>query len=333
MMAQGERNAVLNADRIGVMLFDQKNYLLSEQVFEDAITRIAAVYADNEHAETARSLWNKESVKDFKGEPYERAMTYYYRGLLHLLKNEYDLARATFREGVLQDAFAEEEQNRADFALLMMLETWAGGCRNGKAPTEADLAEIKKLDRPFTPPEPSDNVLVVVETGKGPVKFSQGDSGSSKPRYLKFSPGDSKPQPIPRLILPHSEKTKPSALTEDIFYQAVTRGGRPIDAIINGKVQFKEGVNIAGDVMLVAGAAVLDGNRNNKGAANVAGAALLLGGLIAKGISEAVEPDADIRYWDNLPGYVHLLTTTAKPGHKQVECVPAPPSSSAVTIS
>ena len=55
----------------------------------EALDRIEAVYADNAKAEAARSKFTKENAKDFKGEPYERAMAYYYRGLAYLAEGDY----------------------------------------------------------------------------------------------------------------------------------------------------------------------------------------------------------------------------------------------------
>ena len=48
-------------------------------------------------------------------------MAYYYRGVLYLRDGDYENARASFKGGMLQDGFAEEEQNRSDFALLSFL--------------------------------------------------------------------------------------------------------------------------------------------------------------------------------------------------------------------
>ncbi len=96
MFEEGERNAVLNKDRLGLAAIENKNYDIATYVFDDAIARIDTIYSDNPAAEQARSKFNEEKVKDFKGESYERAMTYYYRGLLYLRTGEYDNARAAF---------------------------------------------------------------------------------------------------------------------------------------------------------------------------------------------------------------------------------------------
>ena len=50
---------------------------------------------------------------------------YYYRGLLYLRAGDYENARAAFRQGQMQDAFAEAEQYQCDFAIMLFLEAWA----------------------------------------------------------------------------------------------------------------------------------------------------------------------------------------------------------------
>ena len=80
----GEWGAVLNYNRLGVAALDAGLYDVAERAFDQSLARIEAIYADNPGAKKARSVWTAEGSKDFKGEPYERAMAYYYRGLLFL---------------------------------------------------------------------------------------------------------------------------------------------------------------------------------------------------------------------------------------------------------
>ena len=97
VLAEGDRNAVLNYTRIGVAAFETGEVEEAGKAFDEALNRIEAIYADNEKAEAARSKFVKENAKDFKGEPYERAMAYYYRGLAYLAEGDYENARASFK--------------------------------------------------------------------------------------------------------------------------------------------------------------------------------------------------------------------------------------------
>ena len=329
-LAQGNRNKVLNEMRLGLATFEMGRFDLSEELFEDALQRIEAIYADNEQATKARQVFIKELVKDFKGEPYERVMAYFYRGLLYMHNGEYDTARASFLNGMLQDQLADEEQYQADFALMAYMQGWASRCAANPSLAKMDYEEFHKLE-PSTPlPAESDNVMILAETGRAPRKYSATDPKATKPRYLKFNNGSfslganaarvSYPSYL-TVPAPKGSKAGPTVqrtdntirLTqiEDIFYQASTRGGRAFDSILAGKAQFKNVTNTVGNVALVgAGAAAGYAlQRNDRDAAIAAGIMLLIAAG-AKAAAEAAEPNADTRYWDNLPQIVHATTIT-----------------------
>src|ERR1700683_4680814 len=96
LYVEGEHNAVLNFDYLGLAALEVGDYGVAEKALDAAIERIEAIYADNLSAKKAKSVFSAEKVKDFKGEPYERAMTYFYRGVLYLRVGDYQNARASF---------------------------------------------------------------------------------------------------------------------------------------------------------------------------------------------------------------------------------------------
>ena len=126
---EGRRNEVLNRMEIGTMAFYYGDLQDAADNLDVALDAIESVWANSGKAVAARSLWHNEGEKDFKGEPYERLMAFYYRGLVHLANDDYENAAVLFKGGLAQDGFAEEAQNRANFALLMFLEGWADQCR------------------------------------------------------------------------------------------------------------------------------------------------------------------------------------------------------------
>jgi len=104
---------------------------------------------------------------------------------------------------------------------------------------------------------------------------------------------------------------------EDVAWQAMTRGGRQVDKILQGKVQFRSSnersgtvlTDIASEMLLRSPAggtsgAVMDG----------VGAALGLVGVVQLALSARTKPHADTRYWDNLPDAVHVAALTLPPG-------------------
>ena len=124
VLTGGPRNRVLNQTRAGLAAFEAAADDVAAASFDDALNRIEAIYADNPSAEKARSTFVPERSKDFKGEAYERAMAFYYRGLIFLAQGDYGNARAVFQGGQLQDAFAEDQRYQSDFAVLDVLSGW-----------------------------------------------------------------------------------------------------------------------------------------------------------------------------------------------------------------
>lgn len=330
-LSQGQRNQVLNNMRLALASLQMGEDALAAQLLDEALGLIETIYADNEQAAAARGLFTKEAVKDFKGEPYERAMAYFYRGLLHLKSGDYDNARASFKAGFLQDSFAEEEQYAADFGLLQYLQGWASRCRGNEPTARDDFLAFKDIRADFPLPAAEHNTLVLLESGQAPFKFGDTDPNSSKKRYLRY--GHQGDVPVPQVSYEHwvtipaptpvrgkpAPAPKRDAQTatiavqplEDLYFQASTRGGREVDRILRGKAQFKEAAHVVGTIAghvggAVAGAALARGN--NRDAA--AGAAIILIALLVHAAAEAAEPDADTRYWDNLSEVIFAGTAT-----------------------
>lgn len=306
---EGRRNAVLNHMEIGVRSLEMNRQDLAVAALDNALGQIESIYANNAEAAKARSLWYEEGRKDFKGEPYERVMAYYYRGLLYLAGKDYGNARASFEGGMLQDALAEEEQHRFDFALMAFLSGWVSQLEKNKPMQDRAFAELKKLRPDFVLPEPGHDTLVIVETGTSPRKLADG-VGHYELVYRrgKFFREQ-------RVQLDIAGKTVAAYPMEDIYWQAATRGGRAVDRIIKGKVAFRSSNEGMGTV-LTESAQVLQimapldsGLGGAAGALGVLGAAQLF-------VASKVQPKADTRYWTALPDAVHVYTLKSRPGQQ-----------------
>jgi hypothetical protein len=208
---------------------------LAGEAFDQALAGIEAVYADNPQAEKARSVWNRESVKDFKGEPHERAMAYYYRGLVHLMTGDLDNARASFKGAMLQDSFAESERHRADFAIAAFMEGWTNRCGGTavQALAPENFQEAQTARGTLTPPDAADRVLVVMEAGAGPTKEGVGP-------YRERLAYREQRGPRQGYRVRIGQQERPARLAEDLFFQAITRGGREMDKILAVKADTKQ---------------------------------------------------------------------------------------------
>ncbi|MDN3519722.1 hypothetical protein QWY84_19105 [Aquisalimonas lutea] len=309
---EGRRNEVLNLMEVGLHAYRNDHFTEARRAFNEARLNIESVYADNEAARRARSRWYEEAEKGFKGEPYERSMVYFYLGLLFLQDGDYGNARASFLGGLLQDAFAEEEQHSADFASLLYLMGWAAQKMGSTQLAEEHFQELQAF-RPDAPiPEPRHNVLLVAETGTAPRKLADG-VGHYQLVYRRGRGFDDT-----GAELASGDGWQPLYPIEDVFFQASTRGGRAIDRIVEGQVEFKS------DTAEV-GANLSDISRNNTLAGlSAAGGGVLAAGyatvtlvsVAAQGLSASSNVRADTRYWESLPDTLHILPLQVAPGEE-----------------
>lgn len=299
--ADDANNRVLNQLQAATLALDLGNRELAGELFDAALATITSVYADSEQAARARSLWYDEGAKDFKGEPYERAMAFYYRGLLDMYAGDYENARASFKSGLLQDAFAEEEQHRADFALLMFLEAWSSHVLGVRGLADERFEELLTFRPGFRLPEANHRLLVMVETGKAPRKLQDGIGGN----VLVYRPGRRFREEAVRIRV--DGKALDLTPIESIFWQASSRGGRPIDSILEGQVQFKQTTqSVSADVSGVAAHATMLSPAFGAAGGVFAGVAAVAG--VATLATSRVKARADHRFWNNLPDKVHVLT-------------------------
>jgi tetratricopeptide (TPR) repeat protein len=298
-------NFVLNHLRASVIALELGLNDRAAQSLDIALNGITAIYADSAQAAKARSMWHEEGSKDFKGEPYERWMAFYYRGVVDMMDGDWDNARADFKAGLLQDAFAEEEQNRADVAVLLFLQGWCSQMVGDMVTAREAYEEAKRLRPDLVIPDPKANVLVLAETGYGPRKLGDGVGNYELVyrRGKRFSET--------RAYMQRSGQWLPLYPIEDVFWQATTRGGRPVDRIIQGKVAFKQNTEAVGSVLtgLASEAMVLQPLTNSRSLDDKAAVVGLIG-VAALALSSKAKPAADVRYWESLPDAIHIATLT-----------------------
>lgn len=307
---EGERNATLNLQRVGLAAMALNRVDIAEKALDAAAFRIDLIYADNPEAQKAKSLWTAEKVKDFKGEPYERVMSYFYRGLLYAAKNDFQNARAMFKQADYQDTVAESEQFQGDFSLMPYMAGWASYCDGDRNLAKDFLQQAIKGDKNYSAVSVEKPVVVLVETGRAPFKYGGGKFGE----LLQWAPWD-----LPKQTVKACAPGTPDCIMDqlilaaDVGFQATTRGGRPIDAVLNGKASFKEGAqnfaNVAGTVGSVGmDAAMMSGNRDMAAIGMIG----MFAGLAAQGVASSTQAQADIREWEQLPGQVWLATGATK---------------------
>ena len=137
------------------------------------------------------------------------------------------------------------------------------------------------------------NVLIIVDLGRGPRKFSAG----GRNQQIKVIRG---------IYAARAARIQVGNLVadtfrlEDVWFQANTRGGREMDSILQGKATFKDLTEAGGALAATASIYTLP-------------LALLLWAAEA-----SVNATADTRCWECLPGEVHVAALTLQPGEYDV---------------
>lgn len=304
LFKEGSRNQVLHLMEIGKKAFVRGDLKNAAEAFDQAIRQVELVYANSDSATKARSLWHEEGAKDFKGEPYERSMLYYYRGLVYLAKEDYENARASFVNAIMQDAFAEEQQNRSDMISQLFLMGWSAQKMGSHSLAKQAFNEIKTLSPNFVPPPRSHDVLIIAESGSSPRKLADGVGH----HQLVYRRG--KKITDYRVKISDGKRQFEVPIAEDVYWQASSRGGRQIDKIIDGKVAFKSVTENLGTALADVGTTsmwLIDPYSSG----NI-GAGMSLLGVGAMAISAQARVRADTRYWDNLPNQLHFITLRSK---------------------
>ena len=234
-------------------------------------------------------------------------MAYIYRGILYWMDGEPDNARACFRSAEVEDSDTENHEYAGDWVMPDYLDglatTKLGG--DGSDAFKRAQANAKGLNLP--PYNPKANVLFFLEFGPGPAKFA---AGQYQEKLCFYSP----PSPVRSAELLIEALQVPVAPTDDVGFQATTRGGRVMDHILGNKAVFKASTGVAGDVAIIGGASTLLAGGGRNATMNEVGGGLLAAGIITKLVSAATVPAADIRAWDNLPHYLSFACLALAPG-------------------
>jgi hypothetical protein len=116
--------------------------------------------------------------------------------------------------------------------------------------------------------------------------------------------------PMPDLYLDEQSlgEDRLLATTVDVDFQATTRGGRRMDAILRGKAASRATTRGLGQNLTEVGSQ----------AGGIGGLGLALIGGLMQGTAGAMTPDADTRCWQTLPKCFHVHALRLGPGSHQV---------------
>ena len=313
LAAAPARDRVLWEYRIAAEALRRDESAEAKDRLDDALRILGGrLVGPDDSARRARGYFTAEAAKTFIGEPYERVMAYYYRGLLYWRDGEPDNARACFRSAALSDTDLLAQQYNSDYVLLDYLDGLATTKLGGDGSEAFARAQANsKLSLP--PYDRGANVLCFVEYGRGPLKYATGTYGEQ----LRF---EVTPSGTHSGMLTVDGQKVALPPYDDLDYQATTRGGRVMDYVLRNKAVFKNTTGAVGDAALV-GAAVAHGVAEDRRRAGKSSdsqddtaAALAVAGVLTKVVAAAATPQADTRTWDNLPQYLSFAALRLAPG-------------------
>jgi tetratricopeptide (TPR) repeat protein len=319
LYSEGRQNSVLHAMRAGLTALRLGRFDLARRLLDGAIAEVEALQEGAPQAERAKGVFVAEREKWFKGEPYERAALFFYRGLLYLQDQDFGNAAACFKRCQLQDLRGDDAKvPSADWGSAewgLALASLRQGFPDEAAAALARAAAFPSRQGDLPPPRADQNLLLVVEAGEGPIKVRGGRQGE----LLLYTE-------LP-LLLPRFEVRRAGALlaaappAEDLFFQASTRGERAVDRILADKADFAEGTGAAATLLGVAAIGTAA-----SGASDVAAGALGAAALGSAIASASSRPGSDVRRWDNLPHSIFLFGLAVPPGPNVLEVVGLDPS-------
>ncbi len=276
----------------------------AKPLLDDALLTLGGLHGKDAEARKSRRLFQQESQKTFIGEPYERAMAYFYRGILYWRDGEMDNARACFRSAEFEDSDAENGEYQCDYTLFDYLDGFATAKLGGDGADGFKRAEQSAKGAKPPAYDTKVNTLVFLDFGPGPTKFGGGEYGEQ----LRFRVPNS---PVKAVEVQLNSQIANIKWADDLGFQATTRGGRVMDYVLANKAVFKGTTDAVGDIALISGAILATGNDNKT--RNV-GAGLMVAGLLGKIASAATTPEADTRCWEALPQFLALGQFKLPPG-------------------
>jgi hypothetical protein len=300
------RDKVLWQYRTAATAMHRGQFEEAKRLLDDAILTIGGIIGKDPEARKARGYFSPEARKTFIGEPYERVMAYYYRGILYWMDGEPDNARACFRSALFEDSDTIDKKYAADYVLLDYLDGLASVKLSGDGSDAFSRAQSAvRISMPGSY-NPKANLLLFVDFGRGPTKHAAGRHGE----HLMFQ---QHPCKIRAAQIQIAGNTYQVRAYDDLHYQATTRGGRIMDHILANKATFKDATDIGGDAALISGV-VLAQHRDTQPLA--LGAIGL--GIFSKIASASTRAEADTRCWDNLPLYLSFAHLEIPPGEHTV---------------
>lgn len=304
-------------ERISILLMQGKSdeaHSLMLKVREEL-----EILQDPDAEDRAVSLWHGENNKVFKGDAHERATLYALLAMSFMERGAWDDAERCVKNGLLADsANTRDMQYNSDYGLLFYLGAVACGKSGRTSEAAAYLSHLKsalegrsvRTDHGSVSSElllsaSLPDAFVVAWIGNAPQYVRSGEYGEIR---LPVRGG------VPYAFMTAeadgaTETAAPSRLA-DINWQALTRGGREMDSVLEQKTAVKSGMRTSRNIFLVAGYSCIGTVSSNPIAEAIllgaGGTCLAIGGMCHLAGS-AMNACSDVRSWHCLPGEIVVI--------------------------
>ncbi len=288
--AKRDKNYVLHSCNLGSAALTAGYYSLADRALEGAVR---VMWSTAGKTRGMLSLVSAESIKVFKGEPFEKAMASFYIGLIYYKWGEYDNAAASFRKALLADRQSKEGY-RDDFAVAQYMLARCYVKQGQYDNARILLAKAKKAfpNNPYFTISSikRTNAVFILETGRVPEKYRHGP-GASLDDFREIITPD-----VGGEVEVGDRYIGRGAVAVDLYVQAKTRGSSGKDVVQGVKGTMRTAAAVT---------AVAAKNKWVK--------------LGAAFFAAADQSQADIRQWKTLPQRVAVLPARIKPGVYNME--------------
>ncbi len=234
---------------------------------------------------------SREDVKEYKGDPVERVMCHYYRGLLHYRGRDYDAALAAFRRALDADKDTMSTDPEATRG-LSVIHYLVARCYELLGEPDTAATHYRRFAAMTTSKVEPGNVLLVMEWGDGPLKKRSGISDC----MLDIVPRSSGIA-MAKIFVDGVEaaQVRPQvSLAAHAALHTQTKAST-IQVVKGATKQVVRALAFAGALTAVLLASGHDDHGENVGAGIAAGTgAAIIAGML-------VRAERDVRIWDFLP--------------------------------
>ena len=298
------RNFALNNAKLATIYFTDGAYDLA---FSPLLN--AGKVMERTVTSSGNAFWSavsREDFKEFKGEPFDRSMCHWYRGIIHYKRGDYEKALAAFRRALDadKDTMSTNSNDAFDFASAYIM---ASRCYYllGEPDTaftylQNSNCKLQEID--------ADNSVFIVEWGDSPLK-KRDNNVLECSAFADYIPRSCEIEHA-KIFVDGKEKITLNPCTS-LFKQLSSNTERAANTIQKIKLGAKWTIRICAYAAAFTGVMIASKGQNIAGATAAGVAAALVAGMV-------IRTEADVRVWNTLPDVIGISSLSLTPGFHHI---------------